>query len=104
MVPVRGEATYAPTKNAVEATPASERRDALQVSTALVNLTKRKTMIQITNPHSHTYTLESFEAVANFTVMTPQRGANTKPVPHAHVVFMNNHPEECERILSQLYL
>ena len=50
MVPVRGEATYAPTKDAVEATPAFEGKAAILVSPALVTLTKGKTMIQITNP------------------------------------------------------
>ena len=38
MVPVRGEATYAATNGAVEATAAFERRDALLASPSLVTL------------------------------------------------------------------
>ena len=39
MVPVRAEATYAPTNCDVEATPAFERKYALMLSLALVTLT-----------------------------------------------------------------
>ena len=77
MVPDRGETTYAPTNRAVEATPAFEKRDALLVSPALVTLTQWKTMLQITNPHNDTYTLDRFNAVANFKVMTRQQPAKT---------------------------
>ena len=103
MVPVRSVATYAPTNGAVKALPAIERRDALLVSPALFTLTEGKTMLQITNPHSHTYTLDSCVAVAIFKVMTPQQAANTKPLLHAHVLLMNNHPEECKHILNQSF-
>ena len=103
MIPVRIEITYGPTNGAVKAPPAFERRDALLVSTALVTLTEGKTKLQINKPHSHTYALDSCEDVANFKVMKPQQAANTKPVPHALVLLMNNHPEECEHILSQLF-
>ena len=82
MVPVRCEATFAPTNGAVEATPAFERRDALLAPPALVTLTDGRTMLEITYPHSHTYTLDSCVVVANFKVMTTQQTANTKPVPH----------------------
>ena len=91
MVPVRGEATYALTNSPVEATPSFERRDALLLSPALVNLTERETMLQITNPHSPTYEIDNCVSVANFKVMTPQQAANTKPVTHAHLLLLNNH-------------
>ena len=103
MVPVWGDATHAPTNGAAEATPEIEKRDSLLVSAALVSLTEGKTTLQITNPHSHTCTLDSCVAVDNFKVMTAQQAAKTKPVPHAHVLLMNNHPEECEHILSQFF-
>ena len=77
MVPDRGEAIYVPTNRAVEATPAFEKRDALLVSLALVTLTQGKTMLQITNPHNNTYTLDRSKAVANFKVMTPQQPPKT---------------------------
>ena len=70
MVPVRMEATLAFTNSEVEATPTFESRDALLVSPATVTLTEAKTMLQVTNPHKHTYTLYSCLVVANFKVMT----------------------------------
>ena len=59
-------------------------------------------MIHVTNPHKHTYTLDSSLAVANFKGMTLQQAANTKPVPHAQVLLLNTHPKKCEHTLSQL--
>ena len=57
----------------------------------------------VTDTHNHTYTIDTWVAVTNFNVMTPQQAANTKPVPEAHVLLMNDHPEEYEHILSQLF-
>ena len=94
MAPIRGEATYAPTTCAVDATPAFQRRDALPVSPALVTLTEGKMMLQITNSHNHTFTFNSCTAVATFKVITPQQAANTKPAPHALVLLMSNHSED----------
>ena len=103
MVLVRGEATYAPTNGVVKATLAFERRDALLVSPPLVTLTEGKMMLQITNPHIHTYTHDNCVAVDTFKLTTPQQAANTEPVRHAHVLLMNNHQEDCQHILSQLF-
>ena len=89
MLPIRGEATYAPTNGAVEAKPAFERRDALLVSPAPVTLTEETTMIQITYRYRHAYTLDKCVALANCKKMTLQQGATTKPLPHAHVLLMN---------------
>ena len=36
-------------------------------------------------------------------MITPQQTAITNPVPHTHVLLMNNHAEECEHILSQSF-
>ena len=104
MLPIRVEATYVLTNGAVEATTAFGKRDTLLVSPAMVTLTESKTMLQITNPRRHTYTLDSCVNVANFKVMKMQQAANTKPVPHTHVLLMNNHQREFEHILSQLLL
>ena len=60
-------------------------------------------MIQATNPQNDTDTLDSCVAAANFKVMTPQQPSNTKPVPHAYVLLINNHWEECKHIISQLF-
>ena len=43
MVPVGGDATYAPKEGGVEVTPAFERRNAHLVSLALVTMTEGKT-------------------------------------------------------------
>ena len=72
ILPVLGEATYAPTNGALETTPTFERRDAFLVSSALVSMTQGKTMPQNTNPHNHTNTLNSCAALDNFKVMTMQ--------------------------------
>ena len=95
---VRGKAAYVLTNSVLEATPSFKRQDPLLVSSVLVIMTEGKTMLQITNPHNHTYTLDSSVAVANFKVMAPQQAANTNKVAHAHVLLMNNHPEECDYI------
>ena len=62
-------------------------------------------MIQATNPQNYTDTFDGCVAAANFKVMTPQQQqpSNTKPVPHAYVLLINNHSEECEHIISQLF-
>ena len=101
MVPLRSEATDAPTGSALETSQAFEGKDPLLESPALVTLTEGKTKILATDSHSHTYLSDCCVAVANFKVMTPQQAANTKPEPHRKVLLMNNHPEECEHILSQ---
>ena len=78
-------------------------RDASLVSPALVTPTYGKTMIQITNRPSQSYTLNSCIAVANFKLMTPQQASNTKLVPRANVLLKNDYTEECEHILNQLF-
>ena len=103
MVPVRCEAIYAPTNGAMEAAPAFERLYSLLVSPTLVTMTEDKTMLQTTNALSHRYTQNSCVAVDNFKVMTLQQATNTKPERHAHMLLINNHPEECKHILSQLF-
>ena len=65
-------------------------------------MTEGKTMIELTNPHNHSYTLHKYVAEANFKVMTQYQAANAELVPHAQVLLINNHPEECKHILSQL--
>ena len=61
------------------------------------------TALHITSPHSHAHTLDGCVAVANFNVMTLQQAENTEPVPHEHMLLMNNHPKECEHFLSHLF-
>ena len=78
LVIVRG----APTSGSSQAEPAFERNDTLLVSPTLGTLTKGKTIVQVTNPDNHTYSLESCVAVANSKVTTPQQAANTKPITH----------------------
>ena len=102
IVPVPGVATNAPKNGAVESTPAFHWKKELLVSTTLITLTEVKTIIPVAKPHNHTYPLDSFVAVANFKVMNPSQARNTKPVPHAQVLLMNNHPEECEHNLNQI--
>ena len=103
MVPVTREATYAPTNAAVEMTLVFDRKDVSLVSPALVTLTEVITMIQVTIPHNHTYTLNSCVAVVRFQVITPEPAANAEQVPHAQVLLMNNHTLECEHNLTQLF-
>ena len=102
MVHVGGEATHAPTNRAVAATPVPCRKKALLVSAALVTLIRGRKMIQVTNHHNHTYTLDNCVAVANFMVITRHQAGNAKPVPHAQVLLLNNYPKECEHILNEL--
>ena len=35
--------------------------------------------------------------------MTRQQPSNTIPVPHAYVLLINKHSEECKHIISQLF-
>ena len=102
-VPCRGEATNNPINGAVEATLAFERKNGTLVSPAQVTLTEGRTIIQVTNPHSHIYTLGSFLTVKNFRVMSPQPPANSKPLLQEQTLLMNNHPEECEHFRSLLF-
>ena len=91
MVSIRSEATYAPRNGAVEATAAFDKKYALPFLPTLVISTDEKTMLLVTNPHNHTYTLESCLAVVYFNVMTPHQAVNKKPVPNVQVLLMNNH-------------
>ena len=102
-VPVRSEATYATTNGAAEATPALDRMEALLVSPAPVTLVEGRTTIQKTDHNNYIYTLVSCVAMAIFKVMTPHQAANTKPVPHAPVLLMNNHLDGYKHILYQLF-
>ena len=70
--PVQRKATYALTHAIIRTTTAFEGNDMLLVLTELVSLTERKTMIQVTSLHNLINRLDSFVAVANFKLMTPQ--------------------------------
>ena len=50
----------------------------LLIQSPLVALTKRKTIIYETNPHNHTYLLESRVAVTNFKLMTHTKQCTRK--------------------------
>ena len=60
-------------------------------------------MLRTTNYHNQTYTVDSCVAEVNLNVMNPKKAGNTNTVPHAHLLLMKTHPEQCEHILSQLF-
>ena len=103
MVPIRGEATCAPTNGAVETILEFDRNEALLVSPEAVTLVDGRTKIQVSKPYNHTCTLHISVAVANFKAMAPHQAVNTKPLPRAQVLLVNNPPGECEHILNQMF-
>ena len=57
LIPVIGDAFYAPRNGTIEEPRASDRKALLLLSPAIVNLTARKTVIQVTMSKFHTHIL-----------------------------------------------
>ena len=65
----------------VEATASVTRKAALPVTSAIVKLENKKTVLQITNPEDHTYAINPGAVLALFTVVTSNQAKNVKPTP-----------------------
>ena len=100
---VRNEAIYVLANCVLEAASAFDKKDALLFPRVPVTLDEGKTMIQAKGPNNHTYKIRSGDAIGNFKMKTPHGAANTKLASHAQVLLKNNHPGECEHIVTQLF-
>ena len=102
LIPVIGDATYAPRNGTIEEARASDRKALLLLLLAIVNLTARKTVIQVTMSKFHTYILDNWAPIALFKKMTLHQGVDTKPVAEVQALLIQNQSVECEHTLSQL--
>ena len=92
LIEVHSHADILRTTGTVEGTPAFMRKTCLLVSPAVVDLDDGKTMIQVTNPNEHVYTLEANTNLANFRIPTPHQAANITPMPVEHLKLITDHP------------
>ena len=65
----------------IEATPSVNQKAALLITPAIVKLENNTSVIQITNPNNHTYTISPGAVLANFTNLTPNPAKNFNPMP-----------------------
>ena len=65
---------------------------------AVVDLGDGRTMIQVTNPNEHMYTLEANTNLANF------RAANISPIPVEHLKLITDHPDDVAAVINQLFV
>ena len=104
MIQVHSDADISRTTGTVEGTPAFMRKTCLLVSPALVDLDDGKTMIQVTNPNEHTFTLEANTNLAHFRIPTPSQAANITPMPVEHLKLIHQYPDEAEAVINQLFV
>ena len=75
-------------------------KNALLVSTANVTLTKRNTVMPVTNTNAFTYTKNNSALIANFIATIPLKDAYTKSVTGDQACLIWTHLHEWEHILS----
>ena len=98
------DADISRTTGTVEGTPAFMRKTCLLVSPAVVDLDDGKTMIQVTNPNEHMYTLEANTNLAHFRIPTPHQAANITPMPVEHLKLITDHPNGAAAVINQLFV
>ena len=74
------------------------------VSPAVVDLDDGITMIQVTNPNEHVYTLEANTNLANVRIPTPHQAANITPMPVEHLKLITDHPDDATAVINQLFV
>ena len=104
LIEVHSDADISRTTGTVEGTPAFMRKTCLLVSPAVVDLDDGKTMIQVTNPNEHVYTLEANTNLANFRIPTPHQAANITPMPVEHLKLITDHPDDAAAVINQLFV
>ena len=104
LIEVHSDADISRTTGTVEGTPAFMRKTCLLVSPAVVDLDDGKTMIQVTNPNEHVYTLETNTNLANFRIPTPHQAANITPMPVEHLKLITDHPDDAAAVINQLFV
>ena len=104
LIEVHSDVDISRTTGTVEGTPAFMRKTFLLVSPAVVDLDDGKTMIQVTNPNEHVYTLEANTNLANFRIPTPHQAANITPMPVEHLKLITDHPDDAAAVINQLFV
>ena len=104
LIEVHSDADISRTNGTVEWTPAFTRKPCLLVSPAVVDLDDGKTIIQVTNPNEHVYTLEANTNLANFRIPTPQQAANITPMPVEQLKLITDRPDDATAVINQLFV
>ena len=104
LIEVHSDADMPRTTGTVEETPALIRKTCLLRSPAVVDLDDGKTMIQVTSPNEHVYTLEANTNLANFRIPSPHQAANITPMPVEHLKFITIHPDDAAAVINQLFV
>ena len=104
LIEVHSDADISRTTGTVEGTPAFMRKTCLLVSPEVVDLDDGKTMIQVTNPNEHVYTLEANTNLANFRIPTPHQAANITRMPVEHLKLITDHPDDAAAVINQLFV
>ena len=104
LIEVHSDADISRTTGTVEGTPAFMRKTCLLVSPAVVDLDDGKTMIQVTNPNEHVFTLEANTNLSNFRIPTPHQAANITPMPVEHLQLITDHPDDAAAVINQLFV
>ena len=79
IVPMCKNEEMSSSQGTIEATLSVNQKAALLVTPAIVKLENNTSVIQITNPNNHTYTISSGAVLANFTNLTPIQLKNSSP-------------------------
>ena len=87
----------------VETNPSVNRKAALLVTPATVKLENNNTLIQVSNPSDHTYTISQGAALVNFTALTPSHVKNLKPMPLEQLSPTSHFPEEAPQVIDKLF-
>ena len=104
LIEVHSDADISRTTGTVEGTPAFMRKTCLLVSPAVVDLDDGKTMIQVTNPNEHVYTLKANTNLAHFRIPTPHQAANITPMPVEHLKLITDHPDDAAAVINHIFV
>ena len=102
-LPVHCTSDITQTTGAVEGTPVFMRETCLLVSSVIADLTDGKTMIQVTNPNEHTFTLDANRTIAFFRIPIPHQAANIIQMPSELLRLTSKFPEGAEAVINQLF-
>ena len=103
MIPMCANEEVSMSQRTVEATPSVTRKVALLVTPAIAKPGNNKTVIHITNPNDHTYTINPGSVLANFTVLKPYQARNLKTMPLQQLSPGVQLPEEAHQVIGQLF-
>ena len=102
-VPLCTNTEIGTTTGTAEVTPTIIRKKALLVIPAIIKLEKEYMQLQITNPHDHTYTINTGAILVNFLFLTQNQEKYIKLIAPEHLNLLTQHAADATAVINQLF-